>query len=157
MYKLQTFSLLFMALAGRAQDKKALDSVDKIIINSIIKPAEQAAGDQAPNWAALEAQIKASYSDVQTDRAVTKAKIFYYWSKDWPQFSTALVHYTDVYEDKEDFKLMDKNAKMVVDHSTNLRDWKAALTWVQHAADKEPGNAEYKATVDALKAKINGQ
>jgi hypothetical protein len=157
MLKTLAIAMLFAVATANGQDKHALDSVDKMIINSIINPAEKAAGGQEPNWTTIQQQVKASYSDVQTDRAITKAQIYYYWSKDWAKFSTALVHYTVAYEDKEDLKLMNKNAKMVMDHSANPADWKAALGWVQHAADKEPGNVDYKATADALQAKINGQ
>jgi hypothetical protein len=157
MHKLLAFSLILLTLSTRAQDKKALDSVDKVIISTIIKPAESAAGSEGPNWVTIGQQVRASYSDVQTDRAITKAKIYYYYGKDWAQFSTAIVHYTDVYENKDDGELMNKNAKMILDHSQDPKEWKAALAWIQHALDKAPDNNAYKATRDALNAKLVGQ
>jgi hypothetical protein len=157
MYKLLTISLLFMTIAGRAQDKKALDSVDKVIMQTIINPAEEKTGGQAPDWTAIAQQAKASYSDVQTDRAVTKAKIYYYYGKDWAQFSTAIVHYTDTYENKDDGALMNKNADFILKRSQNPAEWKAALGWIQHVLDKAPDNQTYKATRDALNAKLVGQ
>jgi hypothetical protein len=157
MHKLLALGLMTLTLSTHAQDKRALDSVDKVIMNSIIKPAEQAAGGQEPNWTAIQQQVKASYSDVQTDRSITKAKIYYYYGKDWAQFSTAIVHYTDTYENKDDGVLMDKNAKMILDHSQDPKEWKAALGWIQHVLDKAPDNQMYKATRDALNAKLVGQ
>ena len=157
MLKTLAIAFLFAATTAGAQDKHALDSVDKVIINTIIKPAEQATSGQDPNWTAIQQQVKASYSDIQTDRALTKAQIYYYYGKDWPKFCTAIVHYTEAYESKDDLPLMNKNAKMILQNSQDPKEWKAALTWVQHAADKEPTNADYRTTADALTAKINGQ
>jgi hypothetical protein len=157
MYKLLILGLLTLTLSTHAQDKKALDSVDKIIMQTIINPAEEGAASEGPNWVAIGQQVRASYTEAQTDRAVTKAKIYYYYGKDWAQFSTAIVHYTDTYESKDDLPLMNKNAKMILDHSLNPADWKAAQSWAKHAADKNPSNAAYRATYDALTAKINGQ
>jgi hypothetical protein len=157
MYKLLAFGLIFSTLSSRAQDKKALDSVDKVIISTIIKPAESAAGSVGPNWVAIGQQVRVSYSDEQTDRAITKAKIYYYYGKDWAQFSSAIVHYTDTYENKDDGELMNKNAKMILDHSQDPKEWKVALGWIQRALDKAPDNSSYKATRDALNAKLVGQ
>ena len=161
MYKLLAIALVLTAVQVQAQDpkanKKALDSVDRVIIRTIITPAEDAAGSPGPNWLALAQQIKASYSETQTDRALTRAMIYYYWNKDWAQFSTALVRYTDAYEDKGDAVLMNKNARMILDHSVNPADWKAALGWIQQALDKDSDNSGYKATRDALQVKINGR
>lgn len=157
MYKL-IIALLLLSSAvpstiANAQDKKSLDSVDKVIINQIIIPAEQKAGNEAPQWTALGMQIKASYSDLQADRALTRAKIYYYYGKDWPQFSAALVHYTETYEDKEDLPLMNKNANFILQRSTNPDEWKTALAWVKHAVDKEPSNTAYQQTYQGLLAK----
>ncbi len=154
MYRLTFVPVLLCCLLAKAQTNKQLDSVDKIIIAQFITPAEQKAAGQEPQWTAISQTIKASYSDVQADRAVTKAQIYYYYSKDWPKFSTAIVHYTNAYEDKEDFKLMNKNANFILAHSQNMEELKAALGWVQHAADKEPSNTDYQQTVAALKVKI---
>lgn len=74
MKKLFLLFAIFSTVGARAQDKKSLDSVDKVIIGTIIRPAEQNAGGQEPNWTAIQQQIRASYSEVQTDRAVTKAQ-----------------------------------------------------------------------------------
>lgn len=156
MYQWLILTLLFCSLGVRAQDKRALDSTDKVIINSIIRPAEQSAGNQEPNWTAIEAQVKASYSEVQCDRAITKARIYHYYGRDWAKFSNALVHYTEAYEDKSDAALMNKNARMVLDHSENLAEWRTALDWIRHALDKDPENSACKATKAALEARING-
>jgi hypothetical protein len=156
MHKLLAFGLMTLTFTAKAQDKKALDSVDKVNMKTIINPAEESAGSGAPNWAVISQQVRASYTEIQTDRAVTKAKIYYYYAKDWAQFSTAIVHYTDAYEDKDDGALMNKNAKMILDHSPDPKEWKAALAWIQHVLDKAPDNQAYKATRDALNAKLVG-
>jgi hypothetical protein len=157
MYRLLAVGLMILSLSTHAQDKKALDSVDKMIIQQIIKPAEAKAGGREPDWIGITQQIKASYSDTQTDRAITKAKIYYYYGKDWAQFSTAIVHYTNAYEDKDDAQLMNTNANYILQQSHNPAEWKAALGWIQHVLDKAPDNNTYKTTRDALQAKFNGQ
>lgn len=157
MRTLLAYSLCFLTLAATAQDKRTLDSTDKVILTNIIRPAEQAAGGREPDWTALTEKIKDAYSPVQADRAVTKAQIYYYWNKDWPKFSKALVHFTDAYEDKEDGQLMNRNAKMILDHSADPADWKAAQAWIKHALDKEPTNATYQTTYDGLTAKWKSQ
>lgn len=148
--------LVLFSARVQAQDKKALDSVDKVIIKTIIQLAERAAGEAGPNWAAIEAQIWASYSEIQCDRAVTKARIYYYYGKDWAKFCSAIVHYTDAYEDKDDAALMNKNAGFILQRSQNPTEWKAALGWIPHALDKDPESQTYKATRDALSAKLVG-
>lgn len=67
------------------------------------------------------------------------------------------MHFTVDYENKEDLRLMNKNAKMILKYSKDPEDWKTALTWVKHAVDKEPANAAYKETFDALSEKIKTQ
>jgi len=155
-YKALFSSILFLPIFLHAQDKKALDSIDKVVIAQIITPAEQQAArqNQPPAWDEMTKEITAKYSATEADRAVTKARIYFYYGKDWALFSAALVHYTTAYEDKEDLRLMNKNATYVLQHSTNPEEWKTARGWVKHAVDKEPSNATYKATYDALTEKI---
>jgi len=97
--------------------------------------------------------ITTKYDGTYADRNVSRSKLFYYWAKDWALFSTALVHFTDVYENKEDLQLMNKNAQMVLEHSTNPVELKAATAWVKHAVDKDPSNTTYRETYTALVAK----
>jgi hypothetical protein len=157
MHKLMAIGLLFLSASTHAQDKKTMDSTDRVIIKTMINPAEQSAGADGPNWVAIEQQVKASYTEIQTDRAITKAKIYYYYGRDWAQFSTAIVHYTEAYEDKGGLPLLNKNANFILRRSQNPAEWKAALGWIRHALDLAPDNSTYKATESALQAKINGQ
>lgn len=150
-------SLLLLAATTYAQDKKSLDSVDKVVIRTIIQPAEEQAGANEPAWAAIDQQIRMTYSETQADRALTKAQIYYYYGKNWPRFSTALVHYTETYEDKNDFALMNKNANFILTYSSNPLEWQAAQAWIKTAVNKEPDNKTYKTTYDSLAAKINGR
>jgi len=126
---------------------------DSLILAGMIMPLVSNSAT-TPDWDALARDVKAKYGDSYVDRAVTKARIYYYYGKDWPVFSKALVHFTEVYEDKDNLKLMNKNAKMVLQYSQDPNDWKAAVTWMKRAMDKEPGNAAYKETYDALTTKV---
>lgn len=151
--------LIFIAVRGTGQDKAALNRVDSTIIAQVIKPAEQEAqmNKTEIDWEGLRKKISEKYSSTEADRSVTKAEIYYYYYRDWPKFSTAIVHYTEAYEDKDDSKLMNKNAQFILQHSDNKDEWKTALTWIQHALEKDPSNETYKTTQDALKKKIEGE
>jgi hypothetical protein len=126
---------------------------DSIILADIIMPLVNNAA-VAPDWRALGADIKSKYGDSYVDRSVTKAEIYYYYGKDWPLFCKALVHYTEVYENKDDLPLMNKNAKMVLQYSQSTDEWRSAAGWVKHAMDKQPDDHGYKDTYDALTTKI---
>jgi hypothetical protein len=149
--------------AATAQSDHRLDDqtiqTDKTIRAQIIKPFIAAADQQGqqPDWKILRTSIVAQYGDGDADRTITKARLIYYYGKDWAQFSTNLVQYTQKYEYKDSLSLMNMNAKMILDKSTNPADWKAALSWVKYASDRNPSNEEYKATYDALNAKVAGQ
>lgn len=146
-----------------AQADHKLDSqtvaTDKTIGHEIIQPALQTARDQnqEPDWKVLRTTIITRFDASYADRNITKAKIFFNYGRDWAQFSTALVQYTQQYEWRDSLSLMDKNAKMVLDHSQNPADWKTAQSWAKYASDKNPSNDTYRATYDALTAKIAGQ
>jgi len=154
------FSLLILVsvltVSSVHAQKADPNTTDSIILAQIINPAEEQATSQgkAPNWDLITAAVKVKYDETATDRAVTKAEIYYYYGKDWGKFSTAIVHFTEAYEDKSDYKLMNKNAKFILRYSTNPEEWKTAQTWVKTAMDKEPANAAYKETYDNLAAKL---
>ena len=154
MYKLLTSALLLATLSAGAQNKKTLDSIDEVIIKQVIEPAAQQGGDGDPAWAMIGEKIKASYSENDAERAINKAQIYYYFGKDWPKFCSALVRYTEKYEDKNDAKLMNKNAQFILQHSENPAEWKVAQNWIAGATAKDPTNAIYKATADGLAAKM---
>lgn len=131
---------------------------DSIIITDIINPTSNDAlgKGQTPDWEAMRSQIALKYDGTYADRTITKARIYFYYGKDWPLFSTAIVHYTEAYEDKDDLRLMNKNAKYILRYSQEPAEWKKAQSWVKHAVDKEPSNSTYKETYDALEMKIKG-
>ena len=152
-------SLMIVILASvsllQAQSPEAARTVkhnDSLILANMIMPLVNSGA--TPDWDALAGDVKAKYGDSYIDRTVTKAKIYYYFGKDWPVFSKSLVHYTEAYEDRGNLRLMNKNAKMVLQYSQDPEEWKAAVAWVKHAVDKEPGNADYKETYDGLTMKI---
>jgi hypothetical protein len=158
MSKLFSLALIFSIASARAQDKKMLDSLDRVIIAHFIVPAEQKAGTQEPEWHALRDQIRSAYLDVHADRAIAKAKISYYYRHQaWSRFSTAIAYYTRTYVDKEDLKQIGKNVNYILEYSTDLEELKTALTWISHAMIREPTNPTYKATFEALSAKVNTQ
>jgi hypothetical protein len=130
---------------------------DKVIKQEILNPALQTAREQnrEPDWNVLRNTITTRFDAISADRNVTKAKIFFFYGRDWAQFSTAIVQYTQQYEWRDSLSLMNTNAQMVLDHSQNPADWKAAQSWAKYAADKNPSNDTYRATYDALTAKLN--
>lgn len=130
---------------------------DSMILSDMILPFLDKAPNGNPDWHLLEMEIKAKYGETYLDRNLTKAHIYYYFGKNWPVFSKALVHYTESYENKDDLRMMNKNAKMVLQYSQQPEEWKSALGWVKRAVDKEPDNAGYKETYDALSMKIRTQ
>jgi len=151
-------SLLIVAVAHAQADHKLDDQTlanDKTIMHEIIQPALQQ--HQEPDWAVLRTTITTRFDAGYADRNVTKAKIYCCYGKDWARFSSALVQYTKNYEWKDSLSLMNKNAKMILDNSNNPEDWKAAQSWAKYAVDKNPSNDTYRATYDALTAKINGK
>jgi len=98
-----------------------------------------------PDWLWIGRCIEAKkYSAYYADKNVARAKIFYNWGKDWPAFATAIVYFTNKYEDKSKAELMSKNAKMVLDYSINPAELKSAANWVKDTD---------KSTHDALLAK----
>lgn len=145
-----------------AQADHKLDSQtvanDEVIMQEILSPALNTAREQnhEPDWKVLRTTITTRFDGTYADRNITKAKIYYFYGNDWPQFSTALVNYTQHYEWRDSLSLMDKNAKMILDHSQNPADWKAAQSWAKYASHKNPSNDTYRATYDALTAKISG-
>lgn len=62
-----------------------------------------------------------------TDRNITKAKIYYFYRRDWAQFSTTPVQYTDKYEFRDSLVLMNKNAKMILENSANPADYSSPI------------------------------
>jgi len=167
MYKLLAIGLLtlplIVTLNASAQADHKLDAQtlvnDKTISREIIKPALDNARSQdgEPDWKVLRTAIATRFDTTYANRNVTKARIFFFYGRDWARFSTALVQYTNSYEWRDSLPLMNSNARMVLDHSTNPTDWKAAQSWAKYPSDKNPSNDQYKATYDALTAKISGQ
>jgi hypothetical protein len=163
MYKMLTIGLLTFALNAHAQADHKLDpqtlASDKTISHEIIQPALQTARaqNQEPDWKVLRTTIATRFDTSYANRNITKARIFFFYGRDWAQFSTALVAYTNQYEWRDSLSLMNTNAKMVLDHSQNPAEWKTAQSWAKYASEKNPSNDEYRATYDALTAKINGQ
>jgi len=133
----------------------AVRAKDSTIKAGIIEPAEQNAGDQAPDWAALTQAITQKYDATTADRTITKAKIYFYYYKDWPTFCADIVHYTDNYELADDYKLLNLNAGMILKNSDNQNDLKEALKWSKAALGSDPANEKFKTTYDALLAKVS--
>jgi hypothetical protein len=134
----------------------AVKTKDAAIKTDIIDPAEQDAGGEAPDWAALTQTITQKYDANTADRTITKAKIYHYYYKDWPVFCANIINYTNKYELANDYKLLDKNAAMILKNSNDHAQLKEALRWSKAATAGDPNNATYKTTLDGLTAKIAG-
>jgi hypothetical protein len=132
---------------------------DSIVMSQVIRPFLKSAAQSTglPDWKMLRTSIATRFDDTYADRNVTRARIYYYYNRDWSQFCKAIVQYTQAYEYRDSLSLMNMNAKMILDHSTDPDDWKAAHSWAKYASEKDPANSNYKTTCDALAARINGQ
>lgn len=97
------------------------DAISKSILNTTIVVSPHTAGEHIVKPNAVDA-----------DRNITRAKIYYYYGSNWPVFCSALIHYTEAFEDHTDAELMNKNAKMILENSTNPIDLKAAANWVKN-------------------------
>ena len=144
------------AQADHPLDEKTLQN-DSAILKQQILPvvkAGQSRGEE-PDWSALRTAIVTRYDASYGDRNITKAQIYYFYGRDWARFSAAVVQYTNTYDYRDNGPLMNANAKMILEHSQDREEWKAAQRWVKRAMDREPNEPKYKATYDALTAKIN--
>jgi hypothetical protein len=128
---------------------------DAKIKTEMIDYAVESANVEGPNWDALYTAIKTKYDSITADRTVTKAKIYFYCNQDWPEFCTAIVNYTNHYELKDDYKLLNLNASMILKTADDQSQLKEALRWAKAAFESDHSNTDYKATYVALKAKIN--
>jgi hypothetical protein len=132
----------------------AIQAKDAQVKSQIIDPAQQVAGEEAPDWAALTKTITAKFDATTADRTITKAKIYFYYNKDWPQFCAGIVNYTNHYELADDYHVLNLNAGMILKNSDDPKQFKEALRWAKAAADSDPANAPYKETYESLKAKV---
>jgi hypothetical protein len=167
MRKFLFMTIVFFLLTGLAKAQTtnnaitehdpAIRAKDSTVKVSIIDPAEQDANGEAPDWAALTQTITQKYDAATADRTITKAKIYFYYYKDWPTFCDGIIHYTDKYELANDYKLLNKNAGMILKNSDDAAQLKEALKWSKAALESDPKNDKYKATYDGLTAKIAGK
>jgi hypothetical protein len=159
MMMLLVFSFVSGFGQGTADQQKAKET-DRIVEMEIIRPALRQAAEKntVPAWDAIFSVIAEKYDRTVADRNVTRQQIFNYYGKDWPAFAKALVRYTEKYEDKNDIKLMHKNAESVLNASDDIGELKIALSWIKDAVEKEPEEyVAYRKTYDALTKKIEGQ
>jgi len=134
----------------------AVKAKDVDIKSNIIDPAEQAANGEAPDWEALTKTITQKYDAVTADRTITKAKIYFYYDKDWPLFCAGIVHYSDNWELANDYSLLNKNAKMILENSTDPAQLKEAQKWAKMAMDGDANNGDYKTTYQQISDKLAG-
>jgi hypothetical protein len=132
----------------------AVKAKDDQIKTGLIDPARKAAQPGEPDWDAIQQAIAAKYDATTADRTITKAKIYYYYAKDKAIFCTNIVHYTNNFELANDYPLLNLNAGMILQSDNNPAELKEALRWAKATADSDPGNEKYKATYEALKAKV---
>lgn len=146
--------LLMSALAF--QDIKVLDEKIKV---SMIDPAVNKAKETeaVPDWVALDRAIAKKYDAKTADRNVTRAKLFFYYAKDWKKFASAIVNYTEKHEDKTDLKTMLVNATFVLQHSSDKAELAKALGWAKMLTEKEPGNEDAKRVLAELTQKVSAQ
>ncbi|MEJ2884803.1 glycoside hydrolase family 2 protein [Pedobacter sp. GR22-6] len=140
-------------VAAPVQDFKILD--DKIkaeLVDPVVNKAKES--DSTPDWAAITKSITAKYDATAADRNVTRAKLFFYYSKDWKQFASAIVNFTEKYEDRTNLQTLHTNANFVLEHSTDQSELRKALAWAKTLVEKEPQNDDYKKTLTGLSEKV---
>ena len=138
---------------ANTEHNSAVKAKDADVKRNVIDPAVKSAGRVAPDWMAITKAITQKYDGVTADRTVTKAKIFFYYFKDWPAFWESIVHYTNNYELADDYPLLSKNAEMVLKNTNASADLKDAQKWSKLALNSDPNNTAYKNTYDALTPK----
>jgi len=134
------------------EQRKTDEAIDSEIIWPAVNDAQH--NESTPDWESLRKNLSSKYDVACGNRAVIRGKIFFNFNKDWKVFNECLVEYTEKYEDRGDAHLMNKNAGMILQHSTDKVQLQKALTWSKMALDKEPDNDVYRKTSDDLKAKI---
>jgi len=107
-----------------------------------------------PDCAKDPAFVLYTRGSAQADQAVTKARIYAGFGKDWPVFTAALVHYTDAYEKKDDLALLNKNARYILQYSKERSELSQALNWSKLTTDKAPADTAYRRTYRELKTKL---
>jgi len=150
-------SLLFAATITNGQTPN-INYTDSLVITDIIKPAVKANSDKGldPGWIAITKTVAEKYDTAFANRIIAKTKIFYYYNKDWAEFASAIVLYTEKYENHNDLNLLNLNANFILAYSSNTEELKTSLSWSKKTLEKKPTNPEYQKTYDALLAKING-
>ncbi|MBO9572725.1 MAG: hypothetical protein J7497_11050, partial [Chitinophagaceae bacterium] len=145
-----------MSGGSSAKEKMSVEETDKLIADQIINPVVNTARseDKIPDWAALTKTVTEKYDAMFADRTVTRAKLFFYYGKDWKQFATAIVNYTEKFENKDDLKTMNTNANFVLQHSSDKSELQKALEWSKMLVQKDPQNEEYKTTLTAIENKL---
>jgi len=151
------------AAAAQATDNKvtehdpAVNTKDSLVKVQIIDPAEQLAAGKAPDWSALTQTIVQKYDSVTADRTITKAKIYYYYGKDWPQFTAGIVHYTNNYELATDYNVLNANANWILKFSKDPKELQEAQRWAEAAVKGNPAEAAYKSTLAAVQEKLKAK
>src|SRR5258706_14573793 len=102
---------LSVLITGRAQttlNAAGIKEKDSTIMADLVMPALQAAlSDQTePDWAELTQNIKSEFDDYFAERMIIKGKIYYYYERNWPEFTKSIVQFTEKYENKDNLKLM---------------------------------------------------
>ncbi|WP_245869927.1 hypothetical protein [Pedobacter ginsengisoli] len=145
-----------VATTPKSTDADNLKQKDKAIADAIINLLVDAAKaeDKVPDWQAIAAAVTQKHDAVTADRTVTRAKLFYYYGKDWKVFASAIVNYTEKFEDKNNRPTMLTNANFVLEHSADKAELSKALDWAKMLTEKAPDNEDYKKTYAALKEKL---
>jgi hypothetical protein len=106
------------------------------------------------SWPACRDSITKKYNATIADRVITRAQLYRDYGKDWPAFCSALIHYTDTYEDRKDLNLLDKNARMILENSNDKDCLQAVLRWSRQTLVAEPANAAYRSTYTLIQQKL---
>jgi hypothetical protein len=132
-------------------------ATDALIANKIIKPAEQNSNGKVPDWDLLTAKVMVGYGNNAADRTITKAKMQYYYHKDWSLFCASVVHYTEFFVMNNDYSMLDAMAETILKNSDDPAQLKVAQRWAGLANAAEPQNKQYNKTFQAFYYKLGSK
>ena len=107
-----------------------------------------------PDWEQLNKAFTEKYNAEYASKTVNIAKLFIYYNNHREKFASAIVEYTEIYQDVIDLKTMNTNANYVLQYSSDKKELRKALDWCRSTLEIAPDNSEYQKTRDALIEKL---
>jgi|GEM_PF-93222 len=140
---------------AQQDDQKTIKEKAKVILDEMVQPA--ISQQQAPDWNSLHKSIGEKYNRYYADRLVTVGKLYYYFNRDWPEFTRNITLFTEKYVPDSSSKDLNANASYVAQYSSDKSELKKAYSWIKKAVRNDPENKEYKKTFEQLQALVENK